>query len=89
MQNQCIKWLNINIKQNENLTNDEQQTKFIETIDKINNINIVLFIKFNEKFDNELFFNRKKRYVINLCIVCNLNKKLIYILYDWFNFQYN
>ena len=74
LQNQCIKWSNINVKRNENLTNDKQQTNFIEIINKMDDIDIVLIIKFDEEFDGKLFFNRKKRYVMNLCVVCDSNR---------------
>jgi hypothetical protein len=55
----------------------------------MNEIDIVLFIKSNEKYNDELFFNRKKRYVLNLCAMCDSNKKFIYYLIDWFNSQHD
>jgi hypothetical protein len=55
----------------------------------MNEIDIVLFIKSSEKYDDELFFNRKKRYVLDLCAICDSNKKFIYYLIDWFNSQHD
>ncbi len=42
-----------------------------------------------EKYQEELFFNRKKRYAIDLCAVCDFNKKFIYFLCEWSNSQHD
>jgi hypothetical protein len=43
----------------------------------------------SEKYQEELFFNRKKRYAIDLCAVCDCNKKFIYFLCEWSNSQHD
>jgi hypothetical protein len=40
-----------------------------------------LFINLNEDdYQKEIFFNRKKRYALNLCVVCNNEKEITYML---------
>ncbi len=58
-------------------------------IEKVNETNIVLNIKSNENYKDELFFNQKKRYAMNLCAMCDINKKFIYFLTDWSNSQHD
>jgi hypothetical protein len=55
----------------------------------MNETNIVLNNKSDDKYDEELFFNRKKRYALNLCAVCDANRRFIYFLTDWSNSQHD
>ena len=45
--------------------------------------------KSDEKYDDKIFFNRKKRYAMNLLKICDFKKMFIYIFIDWFNFQHD
>jgi hypothetical protein len=56
---------------------------------KMNETDIVLAFKSGDKYDGKLFFNRKKRYVMNLCAICDSNKKFIYFLCEWSNSQHD
>jgi hypothetical protein len=64
------------------LINDDRESEFIEVIEKVDETNIVLSTKPNESYEDELFFNRKKRYAMNLCAMCDTSKKFIYFLTD-------
>lgn len=49
----------------------------------------VLKFKSGGHFKRKLFFTGKKRYILNTYTICNFNKKFIYVLAVWLNFQYN
>lgn len=61
------------------MTNDERK-EFIEIVYKIDETNIVLAYKFEDDYQREIFFNRKKRYALNLCAICNDRKEITYML---------
>jgi hypothetical protein len=84
-----VRWSNERARIRKILVNNIRQDEFIKVMRKMNEIDIVLFIKSNEKYDDELFFNRKKRYALDLCAICDFNKKFIYFLSDWFNSQHD
>ena len=75
-------------RKRENMINDARQN-FIECIEKLNDNDIVLIKKFENQFDDEIYFNKKKRYVMNLLIVCDSKKMFIYMFNDWFNSQHD
>ena len=62
---------------------------FIECVKKLNDNDIVLTQKFDDIYDETIFFNKKKRYVMNFCVICDFRKMFIYMLTNWFNFQHN
>ncbi|KAM0799015.1 hypothetical protein BDR22DRAFT_808143, partial [Usnea florida] len=53
---------------------------FISIVGKVNSIDIILVFKPGGKFNSEYFFNRKKRYILNLYTIYNINKEIIYLL---------
>jgi hypothetical protein len=59
---------------------NEERKDFIEIVDKIDETDIVLVYKFEDDYQEEIFFNKKKRYALNLCAVCNDQKEIIYML---------
>jgi hypothetical protein len=89
LKNKFVKWSNSKARIKESLQNDERQKNFIKAVNKINEMNIILNIKSKDKYEKELFFNRKKRYVIDLCAACDNNKRFIYFLCEWSNFQHD
>ena len=84
-----IKWFDAQARTRESLMNNDRQKNFIETMNKIDETNIVLSTKSRKKFDDKLFFNWKKRYVMNLCAVCDSNKRFIFIFCEWSNSQHD
>jgi hypothetical protein len=84
-----IKWSNARTRTRESLINDDRESEFIEMIEKVDETNIVLSIKSNESYEDKLFFNRKKRYAMNLCAMYDINKKFIYFFTDWSNSQHD
>ena len=53
---------------------------FIKCIKKLNESDIVLTRKFKSKYDEKIFFNKKKRYVMNFCVIYDFKKMFIYML---------
>ena len=86
--NQYVKWFDVSKRRYKNIKND-YRAKFIDYINKMNNIDVFFVIKSKNIYDKKIFFNRKKRYIMNLCIVCDFKKKFIYMFIDWFNFQHD
>lgn len=61
---------------------NDAKTNFIECVKKTDDIDIVLQRKSDDKYDDEIFFNRKKRYAMNLLEICDFKRMFIYILID-------
>ena len=61
---------------------NDARIDFIKCVKKLNDNDIVLTQKFENKYDKKIFFNKKKRYVINLCVICDFKIMFIYILID-------
>jgi predicted DNA-binding protein YlxM (UPF0122 family) len=89
LKNKFVKWSDAKTRTRESLINDTREKRFIDVVEKIDDTNIVLHTKSDDKYDEKLFFNRKKRYALNLCAVCDSNKKFIYFLTDWSNSQHD
>jgi hypothetical protein len=89
LKNKFVKWSNSKARIKESLQNNERQKNFIEAVNKIDEMNIVLNIKSKDKYERKLFFNRKKRYVIDLCAACDSSKRFIYFLCEWSNSQHD
>lgn len=83
-----VKWFTTKKRKFESMKNDAR-TDFIECINKANDIDIVLQRKSDEKYDDEIFFNRKKCYAMNLLEVCDFKRMFTYILIHWLNFQHD
>jgi hypothetical protein len=89
LKNTYVKWSNARNRTRESLINDFRESEFIKVVEKVDETNIVLNIKLDENYEDELFFNRKKRYAMNLCAMCDTSKKFIYFLTDWSNSQHD
>lgn len=63
--------------------------KFLGIIKKIDNIDIVFQYKPSKVLNKKHFYNQKKCYSIDLYVVCNLQKRFIYILANFWNTTYN
>jgi hypothetical protein len=63
------------------MKNDEREN-FIEVVSKIDETDVVLAYKSEDDYQDEIFFNRKKHYVLNLCAICNDQKKITYMLVE-------
>jgi hypothetical protein len=89
LKDQFVKWSNSRARTRKSLQNNERQKNFIDAVNKINETNVVLNIKSRKKYEKELFFNRKKRYEIDLCAACDCNKRFTYFLCEWSNSQHD
>ena len=85
---QYVKWSKEKKRKRESMINDARQD-FIECIEKLNDSDIVLARKSEDQFDDEIYFNRKKRYVMDLLVVCDSKKMFTYMLSGWFNSQHD
>ena len=85
---QYVKWFKEKKRKRENMINDARQN-FIECIEKLNGNDIVLIRKSENQFDDEIYFNRKKRYAMNLLVVCDSKKMFTYMFNDWLNSQHD
>ena len=79
-----IKWPSPSERRQESIKNDEREG-FLGAVGKADGTDIVLQYKPGGVFDGEAFFNRKKRYALDLCVVCNSSKKFIYMLTGFSN----
>ena len=86
--NQYIVWSDEKQRKRENMINDVR-ANFIDCVEKLNESDIVFIKKSDDKYDNEIFFNKKKRYVMNLLNVCDFKKMFTYMLNDWSNSQHD
>jgi hypothetical protein len=89
LKNRFVRWSDVKVRTRESLINNKRENEFIDVVRKMNEIDIVLIIKSEDAYEDELFFNRKKRYVLNLCAICNFDNKFIYFLCDWLNSQHD
>jgi predicted DNA-binding protein YlxM (UPF0122 family) len=80
LKNKFVQWSDARARTKENLINNKREKDFIDVVEKMNEIDIVLIIKSRDVYEEELFFNRKKRYAMNLCANCNFDNKFIYFL---------
>ena len=62
---------------------------FIGVVGKVDGTDIVSGFKPRGEFKGELFYNRKNRYALDLCAVCDSDKKFTYILAGWPNSQHD
>lgn len=62
---------------------------FLKAIERVDRINFVLYYKLGGELFEKHFFNQKKQYAIDFCIICNFNKRIIYMLTDFSNIIYN
>lgn len=75
-----IQWLDENSQRIESMTNIEREG-FGRAVGKIDGTDIVLKYKPSGNFgDGAFWYNWKKRYVVDLCAVCNSRKEIIYFL---------
>lgn len=49
----------------------------------------MLKFKSREIFKRQIFFNWKKRYILNLYVISDFSKRFIYILVGWSNLLHN
>ena len=61
---------------------NDARTSFIDCVEKLNENDIVFIKKSDDKYDDEIFFNKKKRYVMNLLDICDFKKMFIYMFSD-------
>lgn len=64
---------------------NQDQKRFLDIVGKVDDIDIVLQYKPGRIFHRKHFYTQKKRYAINLCAVCDLQKKFIYTLAGFLN----
>lgn len=84
LREQYIKWSSETERRRESIKSDEREG-FVGAVGKANGTDIVLQYKSGGVFDGEAFFNRKKRYAIDLCGVCDSSKKFIYMFIGFSN----
>ena len=89
LRNSFIKWPTARARTRESLANDTRESGFIGVVGKVDGTDIVLSTKPGGRYDGELFFNRKKRYALDLCAVCDSDKRFIYFLSGWPNSQHD
>ncbi len=88
LRDQYIFWSNDEARLQESMKNDEREN-FIEVVSKIDETDVVLAYKSEDDYQDEIFFNRKKHYVLNLCAICNDQKKITYMLVEWSDSQHD
>lgn len=66
----------------ESINNDGREG-FLGAVGKIDGTDIVLNHKPGGIYNGETFFTRKKVYTLDLCVVCDLDRRFIHILAGW------
>lgn len=66
---------------------NSDREEFLGVVGKLDGTDIVLEFKPGGVFKGEIFFNRKKRFALDLCAVCDSSKRFIYILAGLSNSQ--
>ena len=84
LREQYIKWPSATERRRESINNDEREG-FLGAIGKADNTDIVLQCKPGGEFNDEAFWNKKKRYALDLCAMCDSSKKFIYMLTGFSN----
>lgn len=82
-----ICWPSTRKRRYESMSNDAREG-FLEAVGKIDGMDIVLKYKPGGNY-NEVFFTRKKVYALDLCAVCDSDKRFTYILAGWPNSQHD
>lgn len=62
---------------------------FTGAIGKVDSINIVLLYKVGGDLVGKYYYNKKNQYSINLCAICNSNKKFIYAINRYLGATYD
>lgn len=68
---------------------NQEYSRFLKAIEKVNKIYIVLYYKPWGKLLRKYVFNQKKQYAIDFCIICDSDKKIIYMLTYFSNAMHN
>ena len=84
LRDKYICWPSREARRLESLQNQER-AGFIGAVGKVDGTDIVFHYKPGGELLGEHYFNRKKRYAIDLCAVCDSNKKIIYMLTGYSN----
>ena len=88
LKDQLIIWPNQDKRKIESMKNSDRE-EFLVAGGKLDSTDIVLKFKPGGIFKGEIFFNRKKRYALDLCAVCDSSKKFTYIFAGWPNSQHD
>lgn len=88
LRNEYVCWPDERRRRQESLKNDERE-EFIEAVGTIDEIDAVLEFQSRGKYQGANFFNRKKRYALNLCAVCNSDLEITYMLIEWPDSQHD
>lgn len=75
LKDQLIIWPNQNKRKMESMKNSDREG-FLGAVGELDGTDIVLKFKPGGAFRGEIFFNRKKRYALDLCAVCDSSKRL-------------
>lgn len=89
LKNKFVKWSDSRARLRESLINEKKVSGFLGVVGKIDGTDIVLETKPGGQYEGELFFNGKKRYAMDLCAVCDSNRKFTYFLCGWPNSQHD
>ena len=79
LQDKFIKWPSADGLRQESSETD-RRADFLDCVGKVDGTDVVLAFKPGGDFEGERFWNRKKRYAIDLCAVCNSDRRFTYIL---------
>lgn len=88
LKDQLIIWPTQDKRKYESIKNSDREG-FLGAVGKLDGTNIVLKFKPGGIFKGEIFFNRKKRYALDLCAICDSSKRFTYILAGWPNSQHD
>ena len=88
LKDQLIIWPNQDKRKYESMKNSDREG-FLGAVGKLDDTDIVLKFKPGGIFKGGIFFNRKKRYALDLCTICDSSKRFTYILAGWPNSQHD
>ena len=82
--NYYIRWPTKNKIRIKSIRNQDRK-EFLGVVENVDSMDIVLQYKPGGVFHGKHFYTLKKRYSIDVCAVCNLQKRFIYTLADFSN----
>ena len=84
LRERCIRWPSPESRNRESFINYDR-AGFVGTVGSLDGTDIVLDNKPGGEYKGEQFFNRKKRYAIDLCAICNSDLTFTYYLTGFSN----
>ena len=82
LKDERIRWPTAKEKTRESMKNDDR-AGFIGCVGKVDGTDCAFYEKPGGDYVGEVFFNRKKRYAMDLCAICDSSNRFTYVYTGW------